>query len=76
MLSFCFTKGVGRTVVDCCEVVEHTWAKRPMGLGLRRVLAHGDLQWDLGGVVYPPSTPASLSVQEGWQSTPASWAVW
>lgn len=68
MLSFCFTKGVGRTSVNCCEVVEHTWAKRPMGLGLRSVLAHGDLQWDLGG--WPtvlPLQPRYLYRRDGSQ---------
>lgn len=29
MLSFCFINGVGQTLVSCCEVVKHTWAKRP-----------------------------------------------
>lgn len=63
MLSFCFTKGVGRLLVNCCEVVEHTWAKRPMGLGLRSVLAHGDPQGDsVGGL---PSFRSSLIICTG-----------
>lgn len=64
MLSFCFTNGVGQALVNRCEVVEHTRAKRPTGLGLRTALA-SYLQWGLGWpnflLLHPP-IPASLAV--------------